>query len=196
MRLPRRIYLAAAGLETEMFKSIQRRVQVPRIGASLDDVLLKSAEEIDAYAAAGDQRGYLAEEALLMALADHLVCENSFTRTSAKRIVCGHLNVLAPATRRVQAGEEIWLAVGSWDFGHDKLPGEDEPTNRAAWGFVEAGTFDEVIASVRAEHVEKADQPGRADNIALTNLSLIVRRTRERAKEVGVELSFFEGSAS
>lgn len=190
MQLPRRLYLELAGVELHMLKALQRRSQVPLLGGGLKGLQAKDEVEATKYFATVDAGGYSPAEALMLAIADHMVTQNSFSRSSAKHIVQGWWNVLPEAVQRAEAGESIWYAVGSWDFGHDKQP--DEDGNRAHWSWVEAGTFDEVIAAIREEQATVQEKHGGSvDNIAMFDLSLIVRKAHERGAALNLDVKSF-----
>lgn len=189
MILPRAAYLAIAGVNLEFFKSLQRRDQVPLIGASLSD-LTNEANALEYYEKV-DHSGYRPEEAFMLALADHLATQNSFTRPSAKRIVAGYWNVLPKAVQRALKGEEIWYAVGSWDFGHEKQAYPEDSNDKAHWSFVEIGTFDEVFSLLKRENKDQVNHGGKVDNIAMLNVTIIVNRCIERAKNQGLDIKFF-----
>lgn len=186
MILPRRHYLAIAGVEVPMFKALQRRGQLPLMGAGLKSLIPNaSAADLDD----SDSAGYSAEEAMMLAIANHMVEQNSFSRSSAAQIVSGYWNVLPDAVRRAEAGEEVWYAVLSWDFGHDKQA--DEEGNKGHWSWVEAGSFDQVINAIREERSTVEREGGRVDNVAMFDLSLIVQRARIRATGLNFEIGPF-----
>lgn len=173
MLIPRRHYLALAGVEAHQFKALQRRDQLP----------VTSSED----ASEDDAKGYTPFQAMLLSVAEHLVTSNSFSRKAAKNIAEGYWNVLPAAIRRAEAGEEIWYLIGAWDFGHDNQP--DEDGDRSRWSWVEAGTFDEVVAEVKAEQQRVSDEhSGAVSNIAMFNLSALVQRAHARAAEIGLKI--------
>ena len=186
-RLPRRHYLEIAGVSMQLFKTLQRRLQVPMLGMPLlpfvsKDTEPKSVEPFDA-------NGYSTAEAIMLALATHLTEACSFSRDVAAQLVAGYWNVLPKAVRRAEAGEAIWFATLAWDF--EDAPTAEENGDRSAWHWVEAGTFDEVIAEIREEQAIMADKGGAIPSIALVDLSLIVRKARERANSLSMDVGPF-----
>ncbi|WP_414833598.1 hypothetical protein [Afifella sp. YEN Y35] len=189
MFLPRRHYLALAGVETHQFKALQRRNQVPLLGAAISDLRKPSEEEAVAFHARVEERGYVPADAILLAIAEHMVTQNSFSRAAAKRITQSFWNVLPGAVRRAEAGEDIWYAVGSWDFGDEKQA--DEDGSRAHWTWVEVGAFDELVDEIREEQRRTEAEGGKVDNLALFNLSIIVRRAHQAGRELGLSIGSF-----
>lgn len=195
MHLPRRQYLALAGVEVQLFKTLQRRNYVPMFGVDLENSVLRDEEQAAKFHKDLEAGGYTLPEVILLAIADHLALHNSFSRQAARHISEGYWNVLLEAVPRAEAGEEIWYAVGSWDFGHEKQA--DAEGSRAHWSWVEAGTFDEVVDAIRREKERTVSKRGAVDNIAMFDLSMIVRKAHKRASELGLDIpSFFPKPAS
>jgi hypothetical protein len=179
----RQNYLDIADVDLELFKSLRRRGQVPRLGGGW-----RRPEEDET-----DSRDvYLLEDALMLAAADHLVTQNSFTRSAAQRVIESFPELLVSDVPRSLAGEDIWYAILSWDFGAKKRAYPDNPEDKAHWHWAYVGTFEEVIAAIKKEQKEvRTKHKGTVDNIAMFNLSGIVNRCKDRAIQLGITPSFF-----
>lgn len=187
MQLPRRQYLALAGVETSLFKTLQRREQVPLFATSENYGGKPKRDVIDLYDEV-DASGYSVGEAMMLAIAHNFVTENSFTRDSAKRFVQGRPELTGEAINRIEAGEEIWIAGFSPDYGEGGTQrvatDKDGKIVGLAYSFGQVGTLVEVMEKI-TKFTEKRGKNIKA--ISLLNVTPIVKNAKKAAEAYGLK---------
>jgi hypothetical protein len=185
MLLPRRHYLAFAGIAEQLFKTLQRRNQVPLFGVSS---LHKPRDEEEAVSFHDkvEARGYTAADAILLAAADHFVA-NSFSRDAAKVFVQSHPELTVLGIRRIEAGEDIWIGAYSAETKGSRVTRDLDGNISPVHSFGAIGTLEEVMDQIKGDLARWGDE-GRGIN--LINLTPIVRTAKEEAEKIGLTGSF------
>ncbi|SIS71554.1 hypothetical protein [Paracoccus saliphilus] len=179
--LPRRHFLAISGLNENLFKTLARRHQVPRVNASTRDLGIGlTDDERNQYEAARDASGYLPVEAIMAATADGFVSSASMDRDVAKAFIEGNPQAMREAIEIFERGEDVWLAAYT-----DVDIGNDEPL--AAVPFAKAGGLAKITSEI-TNGWKDDNREGRT--LALLNLTPILRRARKAADDLGLNGSF------
>jgi hypothetical protein len=188
MLLPRRHYLALAGIAEQLFKSLQRRNQVPLFGVTS---LHRPRDENEAltFHEKMEARGYTAADAILLAASDHLATVNSFSRDSAKVFLESHPELTVLGIRRVEAGEDIWIGAYSTETKGSRITRDQDGNVTPVHSFGAIGTLIEVMDQIKDDLARWGDE-GRAIN--LINLTPIVRTARAEAEKIGLTGSFVD----
>lgn len=172
MRLSRSDYLALAGTTVPLFTTLRRREQVPRLRNFFP--LKKPSDEQE------DAAGYLPVEAVFLALSNDLAMDGGLDRSLASRLVEGHPNLLVPAVRRAEAGEEIW-------FGHAAF--RDADGEGEFMGLCEAGALSEIVEALQAFSYSDGFHPWpQVRRLTVVNVTRAVHQVHARAAERGLTL--------
>lgn len=188
MPLARRYYLALAGIGEQLFKTLQRRDQVPVFGAP-DKLRPRTEEEAEQFHRNISENGYSFLDAVMLATADKFVTQNSFTRDAAKAFLERSPELTVLGVKRVENGEEIWIA------GYDvEVPGGTVARGQSGSDsyvptFSAFGTLDEVMSQIRSD-LDSWGDTGRSIN--LINLTPIVLRAKAEAEKIGFSGRFVD----
>lgn len=172
MRLPRSTFLHLAETSVPAFTSLRRRNQVPSIRDFIPARPLTEEQE--------DAAGYLPAEAVLLTLSNDLAMAGGFSRDLAFSAIQGHPNVLVPAIRRAEGGEDIWFAHAAF-----REPGSDA----AVLSLCEAGTLSETVEALQAFRYSDGFAPwSHIHRLTHVSVSRAVRQVHVRAAEIGLDL--------
>lgn len=172
--LSRAQYLHLSGTELQAYKSLRRRDQVPYFARGVVPLSKVSEEEEAA-------KGYLPIEAVMLALSNDLCAFGGLDRSLSARIVQGYPNLLIPAIRRAEAGEDVWFAHIVWREEKSQAEGLDT---------CDVGTVPEILKFIDDLKFDDDGYRPRADvyRITLTSVLRAVNQVRSRAEASGLHL--------
>ncbi|MER9972024.1 hypothetical protein [Mesorhizobium sp. M0060] len=173
MPLSRSHYLALAGVGLQLFKTLQRRDQIPLLGPKLAPIDAEDASKLADFHSFVENRGYLPIEAIMLAIADDLCTTSSFTRDVAKLRVQGSPELTINGTRRALAGEKIWIGFYATEE-RDGIVDEYE-RHHVPYHFSAVGTREQVLGQIDNDAEGWSDD---VRSINLVNLTLIVKRAQ------------------
>lgn len=165
--LTRRHYLHLADTDVQLYKTLNRRDQVPRFGRGS----AKQSEEEEAAS------GYLPIEAVMLALSNDFAKADGIERSHAARIIAGSPELTVEGIRRAEKGEDIWIADFAWS--------EDGVEQHLQ----SVGTPTEVISFIADYSYSDGYKPyAHVHRIAMVCASRVVKQVRERAAAIGLDL--------
>lgn len=163
--IPRRDYLEMAQIEMQLFKTLQRRNQVPIWSAPSGSSA--SAEE-------ADQRGYHPLEAVLMAAANKLATDGSFSRDLAADVISRNWECLAEAVQQVEGGSPNRGWIG---FTAELVDAEHGNMHHT----VIVGTVEEVFAKVAAQIAQHPN----THQVTAINMAPLIQHASEHYRKTG-----------
>lgn len=168
-RLTRAAYLHLANVEVQLFKTLNRRDQVPFMNR--DAVLNPETDEEQA------AKGYRPLEAVQLAIANDFARDGGLDRLTSKKL--SYWDLVFEAIERANEGEEIWIAGYFWNSGR---------YNNAMYQ-ARVGTRDELAHALDNYEYEDGFRPAEhVHRIAMVNVSRILREMHARAAEIGLDL--------
>ncbi|MEM9899914.1 MAG: hypothetical protein AAF865_01105 [Pseudomonadota bacterium] len=167
MLIPRNAYLQIAGVQLGSFKPLQARNQVPFMTE------IRDAEDADG-------RGYLASEALMLALAEVISNETGCHRGDVRRVIEQHPEV----TIRLASAEnhtKLFLAVMRFGELHQLVSGEPQDLWEEWHSVVSSDSF-------RDWETRYPDTDRPWASITMFHVGNVVEGVQARATALGVPL--------
>lgn len=165
--LTRRHYLHLADTDVQLYKTLNRRDQVPHFGR---DSARQSEEEEAA-------SGYLPIEAVMLALSNDFARADGIERSHAARLIAGSPELTVEGIRRAESGEDVWIADFAWT--------EDGVEQHLQT----VGALSEVISFIANYSYSDGYKPyPDVHRIAMVSVSRVVKQVRERAAALGLDL--------
>lgn len=182
MKYSRRDYLAIAGIDAQLFKTLLRRNQVPAIENQTASET--KSPEMGSGATTTQDIAYTAHNAIMLAFSNNLVVSNSFTRDSAKKFIQTWPMLTNEAVRKVEAGEEAWISAITYDHRSRRAVRND---TGEVTGFLPASGHVGLINELIERATEEAMRHNRVIlAIGLLNTKPIIRRALDIAKNLGL----------
>ena len=180
MTLKRNAFLKIANVDIQLYKTLNRRGQLPT-----SPIAVKMELEVaDPLPDADGKDTPL--EALKLHFADVLVTNNSFSRKAAADLFSGLRVGFSQAIARAEAGEDIWFVAGGWSFpGEAEAPRLEEQLG-GVWSFTEFGTLHEVNTAISEEIATTKAAGGVVSHISMFFMTPLVQAALERGREFGV----------
>ena len=175
-RLTRAAYLHLANVDVQLFKTLNRRDQVPFM--TRDTVLNPETDEEQA------AKGYHPLEAVQLAIANDFARDGGLDRITSKKLSAW--DRILTAIERANEGEEIWIAGYFWNSGR----------YNNAMHMARIGTRDELVHALDDYEINGYRPAEHLYRIAMVNVSRILRQIHARAAEIGLDLGPIADKAS
>eukprot|EP00873_Tetraselmis_striata_P040199 jgi/Tetstr1/460463/TSEL_005722.t1 len=167
-RLTRAAYLHLANIDVQLFKTLNRRDQVPFM--TRDAVLNPETAEEQA------AKGYHPLEAVQLAIASDFARDGGLDRMTSKKLSAW--DRVFEAIERANKGEEIWIAGYFYR----------QPGNGNARSVARIGAREELVHALDNYEVNGFRPAEHIYRIAMVNVSRILRQIHARAAEIGLDI--------
>ncbi|MFS8184210.1 hypothetical protein ACMG4P_22035 [Pseudovibrio denitrificans] len=169
MPLKRRHYLKLAGVDDQLFKTLQRREQVPGFARRISEDK-KSSDEL-----------YSVTSAFQLALADNLASQASVDRTEAAAISTAYALYFSDLWSIFKDTGDVWIC----NYKECTIQNSDgtEVIKRAPTAF--GGTIDQILVQIAQRN---ADTDKEVRSLSFVNAGAIFRRMQRVAKDDGLDI--------